>query len=149
MKIEYEIEIQKNPQEIFPWIAEPEKALLWQKGVKSGEIIKETPERIGTTFKETMEENGNSLEMTGVIIGFVQNQSISFHLESKIHSVDVSYSLQGSRGKSTIVMRSAIHWKFPLNFIVLVLGFRMKNKILKQTKSEFAELKRLCEYRNS
>jgi len=50
----------------------PEKTMLWQKGMKKGEIIKETPEKIGTTFMEEMEEGGNSLVMRGVITGYVK-----------------------------------------------------------------------------
>ncbi len=60
MKINCAIEVSGQPDEVFPWIDDPEKAMLWQKGVKKGEIIRETPEKIGTTFTEEMEEGGNS-----------------------------------------------------------------------------------------
>jgi len=43
-----------------------------------------------------MEENGNSIEMFGVITGYVENKLMSFHLESKIHKLDVSYSIEGN-----------------------------------------------------
>ena len=59
MKIIADINISCLPEEIFPWISNPDKAMHWQKGVKSGEIIKEVTEKIGTTFKEVMEEDGN------------------------------------------------------------------------------------------
>ena len=145
MKITVTINISCKAEEIFPWIDEPNKAMLWQKGVKSGEIIKETPEKIGTTFKEEMEENGKSLVMYGEITNYIQNKLISFHLESKIHRVDVSYSLAGDDNKSIVIAESTIIWKFPMNIISLIIGYKIKEKILRQTKSEFAELKRLCE----
>jgi len=34
MKITYAIDIACEPEDVFPWIAEPEKAMLWQTGVK-------------------------------------------------------------------------------------------------------------------
>jgi hypothetical protein len=34
MRIMYENEILKPPKAVFPWIAEPEKAIQWQKNVK-------------------------------------------------------------------------------------------------------------------
>ena len=71
MKISTIIDIYSQPEEVFGWINEPDKAIRWQKGVKSGEIIKETPDKIGTTFKEVMEENGNSLIMFGEIIDYI------------------------------------------------------------------------------
>ncbi len=61
MNFNYTIDISLKRENIFPWIANPDKAVLWQKGIKESEIIKETPERIGTTFKEVMEENGQEL----------------------------------------------------------------------------------------
>ena len=144
MKINFAVEVLGKPDEVFPWIDNPEKAMLWQKGVKKGEIIKETPEKIGTTFMEEMEEGGNSLVMCGVITGYVRNQMITFHLESKIHKLDVCYSITGEGGKSVIAVESDIHWKFPMNIMSIILGRKIKDGILKQTESEFAELKRLC-----
>lgn len=145
MKVTVAVDILCKPEGVFPWIADPDKAMRWQKGVKGGEIIKETPEKVGTTFKEEMEENGNSLVMYGEITNYIQDKLISFHLESKIHRVDVSYSIVGNDDQSTFTAESTIHWKFPMNIISLFIGRRIKEGILRQTESEFAELKRLCE----
>jgi len=145
MKIALVVEILCKPEELFPWIAEPDKAMRWQKGVKRGEIIKETPEKVGTTFREEMEENGNSLVIVGEITNYIQDELISFHLESKLHKVDVSYSIAENNNKSTFAMKSTIHWKFPMNLMTLIMGRKIKGGILRQTESEFAELKRLCE----
>lgn len=145
MKITLSVDIYRRPEEVFPWIAEPDKAMRWQKGVKETEIIKETPEKIGTTFKEVMEENGNRLVMYGEITDYIQDRFISFHLESKIHRVDVSYSIVWDGGKSVFTVESTIHWKFLMNIASLIIGRRIKDGILRQTESEFAELKRLCE----
>ncbi|MCL4872404.1 MAG: SRPBCC family protein [Anaerolineae bacterium] len=145
MKINFAVEVLGEPDKVFPWIDNPEKAMLWQKGVKKGEIIKETPEKIGTTFMEEMEEGGNSLVMHGVITGYIRNKMITFQLESKIHKLDVCYSITGEDGKSVITVESNIHWKFPMNIMRIIFGRKIKEGILKQTESEFAELKRLCE----
>lgn len=145
MKITFSTSISCPPEKVFPWIAEPEKALLWQKGVKKNEIIVDTPERVGTTFWEEMEEDGKTLEMNGIITEYVPNQSISFHLESRIHRLDVSYSVTGDKNKSTIAVDTNIHWKFPMNVMSLFLGSKIREGILRQTESELGELKRLCE----
>ena len=145
MRILFAVDIMCGPDIIFPWIAEPEKAMLWQRDVKKGEIIEETPEKIGITFREEMGESGNSIEMFGEITGYVQNELITFHLESKIHTLDVSYSIVGSNYKSTVTVESIIYWKFPMNLLGMIIGGKMKKGILKQTELEFSELKRLCE----
>src|SRR5512135_83644 len=145
MRISCAVEIAGAPDEVFPWIDDPEKAMKWQAGVKQAEIITDTPERIGTTFREEMEEGGNRLEMRGVISGYVKNKMIAFQLDSRIHRLEVEYSITGAAGRSVVTVESDIHWKFPMNIMSLVMGRKIKAGILKQTEAEFAELKRLCE----
>ena len=145
MRITYSIDLAGKPDEVFPWIAEPEKAIRWQQGVKGGEILEKTPERTGTTFTEILEEGGKSLEMVGVITGYVPNKLIAFQLDSRIHEVDVSYAVQGTGNRTTIAMESIIRWKFPMNIMSIFIGRKIRDKILKQTEAEFAELSRLCQ----
>ena len=145
MRIYYTNEILKPPEIIFPWVAEPEKAMQWQSNVKGGEIIIKKLEVIGTTFKEEIEENGNTLEMSGVITKYSKNREIGFHLESKIHKVDVNYSIEGINQSSRIFVDAKINWKFPMNIFSLFVGNKMKESILQQMESEILELKRICE----
>ncbi len=134
-----------SPKKLFPWVADPKKARKWQKNVKGGEITKKTKEIVGTTFKETMEENGKTLEMVGEITGYEQSKSIAFHLESKIHKVDVEYTIGGEGKRSKFTMEAEIHWRFPMNIMSLFIGGKMRESIQRQTKSELEELKKLCE----
>ena len=145
MRITYANEILKPPEFVFPWIAEPDKAMQWQKNVKGGEVIINRPEVIGTTFKEEIEEGGNSLEMYGVITKFIRNQIIEFHLESKIHKVDVNYSVEELNKTTRIVVDARIKWKFPINLLSIFIGNKMKKGIAEQMESEILELKRICE----
>jgi hypothetical protein len=145
VKITLEIDISCRPDEVFSWINDPDKAMRWQKGVKSGEILKETSEKIGTRFKEVLEENGKSLEMLGEITDYIPDKLISFHLESKIHRVDVHYAVAGELNKSKVTVDLVLQWKFPMNIIGLIPGHKLKTNILKQSKSELEQLKILCE----
>ena len=145
MKIKSTIEITCSPEKLFSWIDDPDKAMCWQKNVKSGEIIIETPERIGTTFKEEIEEDGKRLTIFGEITGYIQNKSISFHLKSKIHEVIVKYSLAGNTNLTKVTVDSIIKWKFPMNIVSLFIGTKIKNNISQKTRSELGELKILCE----
>ena len=144
MRITCATEILKPPDFVFPWIAEPDKAMQWQKNVKGGEIIIDKPEVIGTTFKEEIEEGRKSLEMYGVITKFIKDQIIEFHLESKIHKVDVSYSVEGNK-TTKIMVDARINWKFPMNLLSVFIGNKMKLSITDQMESEILELKRICE----
>lgn len=145
VKISYENEILKPPEVVFPWIAEPEKAMRWQKDVKGWEIIAREPEIIGTTFKELIEEDDNTLEMYGTITQYIENKIIGFHLESRIHEFDVSYSVKEIKKGTKIAVEAVIKWKFPMNFVSLFIGRKMKAGLIKQLELEVLELKTICE----
>jgi len=145
MRIHYSDEISKPPKIVFPWIEDPEKAMKWQKNVKGGEIIINKPERIGTTFREVIEEDGDVLEMEGTITKYIENKLMGFHIKSKIHEFDVSYALKDIDGATKLSIEVLIKWKFPMNVISLFIGKKMKEKITKQLDSEVLDLKRLCE----
>lgn len=145
MRIHSSSEILRPPEIVFPWIAEPEKAMKWQQNVKGGEIVIHKPEVIGTTFQEVIEEDGNSLEMHGVITNYVLNRLIEFHLESRMHVVDVSYSVDEMDSHTKLTIDARIKWKFPVNIISLFRGSQMQNELIKQMELEVMELKRLCE----
>ena len=145
MRITCASEILKPPEFVFPWLAEPEKAMQWQKNVKEGEIIINRSEVVGTTFKEVIEEDGNRLEMQGVITKFIENQAIEFHLESKIHQLDVGYSVEEFNKATKLTVDARINWKFPMNLLSLFIGKKMKKGIAEQMEAEILELKRICE----
>lgn len=144
MRIECEELIPRPPEAVFPWIAEPEKAMRWQKNVKGGEIIVSTPDMVGTTFTETIEENGRSLDMRGEITQWAENRSIAFHLESRIHRVDVTYSLEGFEGQTKVGVRADIGWKFPMSVVSFFLGKRMARGLAAQVDGELQDLKSIC-----
>ena len=133
------------PEVVFPWIAEPEKAMEWQEDVRGGEIIVQKPEVIGTTFREVVEEDGNSLEMHGTITEYVADRRIGFHLESRMHAFDVSYTLEALGRSTKLRIAVAIRWKFPMNIISLIMGKRIAAGLTKKLESETQALKELCE----
>ena len=145
MRIKYENEILKPPEIVFPWISDPEKAMEWQKNVKGGEIIVNRPEIIGTTFSEVIEEAGNRLEMYGIITKYEKNRTIGFHIESKIHEFDVSYSVEEMDKATKISVEAIIKWKFPMNVISFFIRKKMEKGLIEQIGSEILDLKRICE----
>jgi hypothetical protein len=145
MRISYEVTISKTPKEVFPWIADPDKAMQWQKDVKGGEIIVETPEKVGTTFIEIIEEGGDELEMHGCITEYIDGKMIGFHIESRVHSFDVRYSVDGIEDGSEVAAKIDIRWKFPLNIMSLFIGKKMKANLRTSLESEFLALKKICE----
>ena len=142
MKLVYSIEIKAAPEQVFYWIERPERAKQWVMNVSRSEYIKETPERVGTTFREYAEEDGQGIEMMGVVTEFQPNRLFAVHLESESHTADVSFVLKGENGKTILTQNIELHFKNELDEIVYD---SIKKGIMNQARSEFARLKRLCE----
>lgn len=145
MQINASIDVRSAPQAVFGWLESPDKARQWMTGVTATQIVHETPERVGTTFRETVSDAGGSLDIEGVITGFVPNESIAFHLRSRVHELDVEYRVGAIPMGSRVEAKADIRWKFPLNLVSLVAGGKMRRKIAAQLHDEFTGLKALCE----
>lgn len=145
MEITSSIAIKNTPEAVFGWLENPEKARVWMTSVSEGEILHETPDRVGTTFREVVQDENDSIEMYGTITGFEMNKSIAFHLESRVNIVDVEYSVEKIDEGTRLSYRAKIKWKFPVNIISIFMGNKMRQNILAQLQDELCALKELCE----
>jgi uncharacterized protein YndB with AHSA1/START domain len=145
MRISNVIEIRNTPEIVFSWLVDPRRAIQWMTSVSKTEIIEETSDKIGTTFREIVEENGHETELRGIVTDFVLNKRITFHLEGDFNVVDVSYSLEEKGGNTQLRQDAAIHFKGSSRVLSILVGPAFKKKIMEQAQSEFAKLKELCE----
>jgi uncharacterized protein YndB with AHSA1/START domain len=145
MKISFSIDINSPPSVVFSWIENHEKAMKWMTSVAGGKILHETPERVGTTFREVVEEDGQGVELQGIITGYEPERSISFHLDSRINVVDVEYYVEEIQNGTSLTQNANVHWKFPVNVISIFMGAEIKKNISIQAQKEFEKLKELCE----
>ena len=145
MKIFTSLIINSDPEIVFSWLENPEKAMTWMTSVSKTEIITQSPDIVGTTFRETVEDENGAMEMTGTITAFQPGKLIAFHLESKVNIVDVEYTVSETSGSSLLEYEANVKWKFPVNIISLFIGKKMKEAIKAQSDEEFARLLVICE----
>ena len=145
MKISFTIDINCAPENVWYWIGTPERAMVWQTSVSKTEIVQETPDMIGTTFRETIEENGRGVEMHGVVTGYRENQLLAMHMDSKYHSVDVEHRLEEIENRTRLTRNATIRFKSFMEALSILIGPAFKKKIADQSRREFATLKELCE----
>jgi hypothetical protein len=145
MIVAAEIDISKSPAAVFPWISDPEKAMQWQKNVKTAEIIEGGPGVVGTQFMEILSEQSGELEVVGTITDYIENKLMGFHLESRIHVVDVIYRLDGREAYTRLCTEAIVEWKFPMNLISLVRGQKMRRNLSSELSDELNTLKQICE----
>lgn len=145
MKISSAIKIESTPEIVFGWLENPEKAKQWMTSVSEGEIILETPERVGTKFREIVQDDNGTIEMEGIITGFEPDKSIAFHLDSRVNTVEVKYCIEEIEEGVRLEYYANIRWKFPVNILCLVIGGNIKQSIIDQLSEELNTLKKLCE----
>jgi uncharacterized protein YndB with AHSA1/START domain len=146
MKINISVEINAPAEEVFYWLGDPERAKVWMTSVTHTEYIQRTPNLIGSTFRETVGEDGRSTEMRGVIVDFVPNQRIAFHLQGDYNAADVIFTLmEESQGITRLTQTADVRFKGITRLLNIVLGRIFKRNITRQSESEFATLKALCE----
>jgi hypothetical protein len=145
MQASAQILIHRPPPAVFPWIVDPQKARQWQPEVTGYQVLIDKPDVVGTTFTETIEEDGNTLKMYGVITAHLPNELMRFHLESRIHSLDITYSLVAQEVDTLLRIETAIQWKFPMNLISFFAGRKMRDTLQDRLAREGQQLKQLCE----
>lgn len=116
--------------------------------VSKGEMLIETLEKIGTTFKETVEEKGRSTELYGEITGYLPNKFMPFHPEGTFNVVNVEYRLEEIEGRSRLIFNADIRFKSFTRILMLIKGSLFKKDTIGQLEKDFARLEQLCETSN-
>lgn len=145
MKISHAIEIESSPEEVFSWIKNPERAKEWMANVSETEMLSGTPNTVGSTFREVIEDRNGKVEMHGVVTGFQENKLISFHLSGKYNTVDVEFRVEKIGDKTRVAQSADVQFRSFMKIMSIFFGRRFKKEIASQSQREFAKLKSLCE----
>jgi hypothetical protein len=121
MKFKYVAEIKSRPDKVWYWLGTPERAKVWQTNVSKTEILQKTPNWIGTTFRETIEENGQGTEMEGVVTDYIENRALAMHLSGKYNVVDVEWRLEGKGEHTSLIVNSNIRFKSFVRILSIIM----------------------------
>jgi hypothetical protein len=119
--------------------------MKWQTSVSGGEILHQTPNMIGTTFREIIAENGRTTEMRGVITDYQTNKRLAMYSSGKYNVVDVEWDLEPIGERTRLIFRADIRFKSLTRILSVLMHPIFRRKISQQLREELANLKRLCE----
>jgi len=148
MEFTYIMDINCTPEKVWYWLGTTERAMVWQTNVVKTEILKKTPNWIGTTFREIIEENGKNTEMHGVVTDYRENQSLAMHMSGKYNIVDVEWRINDTGENTRLTLNSNIQFKSFLRIFSIVLWPVFQKNIRGQLSREYTKLKELCEMEN-
>ena len=119
--------------------------MVWQTNVSKTEILQETPNWIGTTFRETIEENGRGTEMQGIVSDYRENQSLAMHLSGKYNVVDVEWRIEEMGESTHLTIHADVRFRSFVRVLSILMRPAFQKKLTEQLQGEFARLKELCE----
>ena len=145
MHIALHIDIAASRERVFTWLSDPERAQQWMRSVAHTEILHEEPGKVGTRFRERVQEGERSTELTGEITDYDQNDHIAFALRGNENSVKVCYRLQATKAHTMLLLTSEVRFRGLTRLLMLLLGPMFKKKTVAQLNGELLCLKALCE----
>ena len=142
MHISDTITIGRAPEVVFGWIADPARARRWQPDVAAYEVTNETPDLVGTEFREWLGNGQGSIEMRGRVAACVPNEQIAFDLDGGGITVASRYLLAPTAQGTDVAVDVDIRLGGRLSFLLAPL---FRRRIHRQMRGELEALRRLCE----
>lgn len=79
---------------VFLWLEDDERLRQWIPNLAEDEPLVETPEKVGSRFRQVFLENGKEMEMIGEITRFLQDERLQVFMTGKMFDLDVDYVLK-------------------------------------------------------
>lgn len=79
---------------VFLWLEDDDRLKKWVPNIIEDEPLIETPEKVGSKFRQVFLENGRRMEMIGEITEFAENERLRVYITGKMFDLDVDYILK-------------------------------------------------------
>lgn len=110
MQTVYTTLIDCTPEQLWPWLEEPDKQKQWMEGLLENVSTSEGPTRVGSTFRMTIQEGRRVVEYEGEVTNFDRNRRLSIKFWGEmLRGVEmyVDYQLQDLGGRTRLDYISA------------------------------------------
>ncbi len=145
MRIEHSVEINCSPEQLWPYLEEPEKQKLWMKGVISNEPTDPGPTRVGSRSVMKIKEGGKIAEYNIEVVKYEPPKFMGIKMwggSFKDMEVFVDYKLNDLKGRTRLDYICTVE---PQGFFMKMMMPLFKMFSLMQLKSFFKTLKSLAE----
>ena len=141
------IEIDRPIDEVFDYTMN--NVVEWSIMVVEDEVIEETPNGVGTTFRNVTEENGKRMEFLGRVTRHERPTCEAIHLTGEYFDIEAEYHFEElSSARTKVTQKSQAHGKgFFGKLMVFTCGFLMHFMAKKSINSELESLKQHAENR--
>jgi carbon monoxide dehydrogenase subunit G len=106
MRIDYSMELGCTPDQLWPYLEDPQRQKQWMKGLLENTATSEGPQRVGSTFRMRIKEGGKVAEYDGQITGYEKNRYLGIRMWGgalpKEAAMNVDYRLADLNGRTRL-----------------------------------------------
>ncbi len=148
MKTTASVEIDRPIEDVFDLtnnhVAE------WSEVVIEDQIIEETPDVVGSTFRSITENQGQQMVFEGIVTQYEYPNLNAVQLVGQFFDIDAAYFFERiTSHKTKVTQVSEVRPKGGLKIIFLLFGWFMKSASCKAAEKELNNLKVFCEQQGS
>ncbi|MEM7233687.1 MAG: SRPBCC family protein [Planctomycetota bacterium] len=142
------VDIEAPRDRVFYWIDDDERVKKCITGAIENRNIEVTEDRVGSTFHQVFEENGQLMEFDGIVTEYVKDERLGVHMKGKMFQLDVLYVLEDHDGGTRVTQHSKVVFNGFWKLVGPIMAFLCKKQGAKKLQDDFARLKDLCENDN-
>ncbi len=143
MKSEASVEIDRPIDEVFDCAVR--KVVDWCSIVVSDEVVNETPDMIGTTFKTVTNDRGREMVFDGQVIEHAPPNRHVVEMTGKQFDVKAEYSFEDIGGRTLVTERCEVKGKGFFRFMFIIMGWLMRKASCRDLARELENLKNFAE----
>jgi hypothetical protein len=142
MRISHTAVIRRRPGVVFSWIADPARAARWQPDIVDYEITAETPDIVGTAFRERLADENGSIDMRGRIVAYDPGREMTFDLRGRGIRVISRYSVRPYGDASELILELDVRVLGPLTRLLEPF---LRPRFERQVTADVERLRVMCE----
>ena len=131
---------------VFVWLEDTDKMKQWLPNLVEDTPLTETPDKIGSRFKQVYHERGKDMEMIGEVTEYSENERMRAFITADMFDLDVDYHLKAlSSAHTELTQYTEIKFKGLIKIMSPLMLLMSKFSSKDPTAEAHATLKALCE----
>lgn len=143
MQNEASIEIDRPIEDVFRLTNE--HVAEWSIVVVEDEVIEQTPEGVGTTFRTVTEDHGKRMVFQGVVTRHDPPYANAARLTGDMFDIDTEFTFEDLSGRTRVTQTADVTGKGFFRLFMFLFGWMMYRSHCKSSENELECLKRFCE----
>ena len=145
MKIEKSVKISASPDEIWPYLTEPQKMMMWFDTVRKVEFISEKHSGLGTTYYIEEKVPGPQRKINFEAVNWDENKRLTLRMTSGVgvKSYEIDWEIKSEQSGTTFYFTEDVG--MPFGIIGSIMGILGQKTADKMVEGMLVKLKKLSE----